>query len=157
MKISNYKGFLVINDYHEIIDYEVEYKVLNCFLEEGDMFLFNGGVIASCHNCNQFIRDRLVIEDDEWIDFFPPDEDCDLASKTAWYYAISKDEVIQALRYNGLFSCVVLKKGRNLSERSFELFHLEEDLGSSLYIRESTPGKFVNMVLPRIKEIISDN
>ncbi|MBW5468326.1 hypothetical protein GPJ61_10705 [Brevibacillus formosus] len=154
MKLGKHKDFFILKDYHEITDYEVEYKVLSCFLEEGELLLFNGGVITSYNNCNQFIRDRLVFEDDEWIDFFPPDEDCDLESKTSWYFATNKDEVIQALRYNGLFSCVVVMKGRELSERSFELFHLEEDYGSSLYIREKIPGLFTNMVLPRIKEIM---
>ncbi|KPU45385.1 hypothetical protein OXPF_10320 [Oxobacter pfennigii] len=139
--------------------YENVADIIDCFMDDDEFALIpiaesfiKDGLIEEQYE--QFIREKIVFTRKEWIYNTPIDGDT--IPNFIWYKVKDKDEVINALKFDFLFNCVVIKTGSSINEASFILNANEDSDYNSLSIREKEKGDFEKRVLPKLKKLLGN-
>lgn len=161
ISIGKYKSYIVLKKFHEIDDYKIVANIIKCFCKEDERILFPWEYYSDdmerfekYHKYDiEFINQRTILTSDEWIDFFGRTNK--LKRKVPWYEVKEIDEIVRALQIDSLFKCIIIKKDiLNVRKYSYVMFHMEEDIGTSLNIKETIKGDFNKNVLKKIVQII---
>ncbi|WP_139487957.1 hypothetical protein [Brevibacillus dissolubilis] len=120
-------------------------KKLSSFLEESD------DVYEDDKETTEFISSRTVVENTEWL---LPREPFRKVTKVIWFRPKDISEVVQSIKINQNFICVVLNQKDDFSKHSFVLSPVDSDNGVELEIIEKVSGKFKELVLPKLQKVI---
>lgn len=110
----------------------------------------------------QFAKQRISFISREWD--FPPehvlyyDQPNDF-KRTLWVNLKGKSEVTRWLNRNSWFTCVILERGKPLSEYDYFLTYGEREPEPTMVLEivERRKGHFLNIVLPRLQKIFNNN
>lgn len=161
ISIGKYKSYIVLNNFHEIDDYEKVANIIKSFCKEDERILFPWALWSNdmkwfektYKDHIEFVKQRTVLESKENINFFGRKNK--LKRRVPWYEVKDIDEIVRALQIDSLFKCIIINKRTNYVRKySYALFHMEEDIGTSLYIKETIYGDFNKNVLNKIAQII---
>ena len=153
LEVGKCGSYIVLHNFHEVSGFGNYAKILNCFVDKEDILLFDGSIVSEIGDEMEYIKEHTCIESTYWIGYFEPDYE--IEEPIPWFLPKGINEIVEAIKINSLFKCIVLEKGRSITEYKYSIEHLEEDYGSSLYINEGILGSFWSNVLPRLKELVS--
>ncbi|WP_432663707.1 hypothetical protein R9X47_24370 [Wukongibacter baidiensis] len=154
---------------------EILWDVVNCFCDNDEMTLFGyteyDKDLSECkeemtsgyseEEFQELIKPRISFISTEW--YFPPEyslhfEQPDDFIRTLWVNLKGKSEVVKWLNKDSWFICIILEKGKPLSEYNYYLTYkeMEPEPTMVLEIVERRKGHFMNIVLPRLQKIFNN-
>jgi hypothetical protein len=155
MKLLIESPYGVIENFQEVGSVNEIVYFLNCFVNDNQklLFAFSGdlnSIDSAIHK--KLVFDRTAYINNEWV--LPWDPPKKRLPSTHWICPIGKEEVIEAIKMNQLFLCVIVDKQGTFQEYSYVLRHIEEDTSFSLCFTEKREGDFQRNVLPKIKQFL---
>lgn len=154
MKLLIESPYGVIEDFQKVGSISGIVDFLNCFVNDNQKLLF--AFSSDLNSIDTEIHKKLVIDrtayiNNEWV--LPWDPPQKRLPTTSWICPIGKNEMIEAIKMNYLFLCVVVDKQSRFQDYSYVLRHIEEDVSFSLCFTEKKLGDFEKNVLPKLKQL----
>lgn len=154
---DNMDNILDFEDYDEQKYIENTSNIIDCFLENSDRLLFcimEDQLNWLSQNDKEFIEQRTICINNEWAYNIPkPKHE---TPKIRWYEALNKSDVMQLIRDDWQFTCVIIHKNDEISDAKYILNVDEGDECNILHIKERRNGTFLNAVLPNLKILLGD-
>lgn len=156
-KSSSY-GMIKYNEIHEDLS-----MILSLFLVGNSSLLFSF-YERNLHLYNvttqDFILNRCVFVNSEWVlpwaETIPHWDELNTPPKIIWFSVTKKEDILQAIKIDHLFRCVVIEQGKDFQQHSNVLFHEEYystgDEDYDYYLGFTNKHDFLNKTLPKIKE-----
>lgn len=163
MKLEIYNRVYYLKDYDKfsvtdslIEDYERQYQkkimdILNCFLNDNlsIVFCILEQNLDAYEEERSFIEERTICVNDEWIFNYPkPNGESPLVR---WFKPIGKLELLRVLKYDMLFTCIILNKELDIDSGLYIISCEEEWEYNELFIKELKNGDFLDNVLPKVE------
>ena len=152
---DNFEDYnLLCNDEHlgKIAD------MLLCFVDEGEAILFpiTEEFYKEKWVYREFIEINTVFISDEYIPMSIHRKD--KSPLIRWYKASDKLRIVQALKYDYWFNCIIVSTAMGLKKVSYE-FEVDENNEcdrNDLCIKDNKEGFLFKKVIPKLKELFGD-
>lgn len=106
--------------------------ILSLFVEEQSLLLFSfyeRNIHQYSSATQKFIWDRCIFVNSEWVlpweETVPHWDEANTPPKIIWFSVKEKADMVQAIKIDHLFRCVVIKEGEEFEQYSNVLFHQE--------------------------------
>ncbi|UED73386.1 hypothetical protein [Brevibacillus sp. DP1.3A] len=154
MKLVLQAPYGVIENFEEIGSIKDIVNFLECFIDNDEMLLFAfsediNSIDTVSHR--KLIEDRTMFINNEWV--FPWEPPQKGVPSINWYAPVGTIEVIDAIKINQLFLCVVLDKKKTFQEYTYMIRKIEEDASFTLCFTEKRSQHFQKYVFPKIKQL----
>lgn len=145
-----------LEEIDEIESFEEMADFLGCFVNDDVVLLFNcleANYLTKDENERKFINERIMFRNNEWVQPFQPS---DAVQSQVWYRVVGRDEIVQALKIDQYYLCVILKRGAEFNNISYVLNIFESTEFEVLQIEDRTQKEFRTLVLPRLKDFLKE-
>jgi hypothetical protein len=139
----------------DIESLEVNALLLKCFVREGDRLLFGLSKNQLSSPNLEEVRSRIMYKNKVNLCNAPPREEND-DEWLCWFRADSLDEIVEAIKLDVLFMCVVIPREGDFFEHYYVLDAFEVSDGDVLWIQDIFENDFRSRVLPKLKELLQD-
>lgn len=138
--------------------------ILSLFLAENSALLFSfyERNLPLCNtDVQKFILDRCRFINSEWVlpwtETIPHWDDSHMPPRIIWFSVTEKIDIMQAIKIDNLFRCVVIKQGEEFKQYSNVLYHQEyypsmDEEEYNYYLGVTNRTDLLTRVLPGIKE-----
>ncbi len=110
----------------------------------------------------KFILDRCAFINSSWVlpweETIPYWNDANTRPQIIWFSATTKEDIVQAIKIDNVFRCVILEKGKEFDQYSNVLFQeeyyalIDEEDDYDYYLGFTNREDFLHKILPGIKE-----
>ncbi|WP_340025655.1 hypothetical protein MHI24_10885 [Paenibacillus sp. FSL K6-1096] len=138
--------------------------ILSLFLAENSTLLFSfyeRNMPLCDADVQKFILDRCRFINSEWVlpwtETIPHWDESPTPPRIIWFSVTEKIDIMQAIKIDNLFRCVVIKQGEEFEQHLNVLFHQEyyssiDEKEYDYYLGFTNKTDLLSRVLPGIKE-----
>lgn len=101
-----------------------------------------------------FIDERTVFINNEWPFFWNSSNKG--VNETIWFQPRDKMELIETIKMDEFYSCIVLGKKNEFKDFSYAIGVCEDDDGNIMVVSAKDENYFETIVIPRIKRLVGN-